>query len=272
MIASPGDVAVERGLARDIINEWNAIHGESRQMALMPIGWETHSYPSMEDRAQGVLNKQILERADLLVAVFWTRIGTPTGEAASGSVEEIERHIKAGKPAMVYFSSAPIRLDSVDEEQFKALKAFKAGMRGLYVDYDTPGNFAELFRSQLAKYTYGDFFKAQPSARTQTSVAINAVLASAKKTVPRLSKEAKTLLTEASLDRNGQILHISVIGGVMIQTNGKQLIHEKYPRSRAQWEGALKELADLNLVRDTGKGEVYVVTREGYDVAEMLRP
>lgn len=33
MIASPGDVAQERELARDIINEWNAIHSRSRGMA-----------------------------------------------------------------------------------------------------------------------------------------------------------------------------------------------------------------------------------------------
>src|SRR5882757_9688453 len=99
MIASPGDVTVERNLAREAIHEWNAIHSVSRGIALMPIGWETHSHPSMEDRAQGVLNKQILNEADLLVAMFWTRIGTPTGEAVSGSVEEIERHISAGKSA-----------------------------------------------------------------------------------------------------------------------------------------------------------------------------
>jgi hypothetical protein len=115
MIASPGDVAVERQLAREVVHNWNAIHGESRKMVLMPTGWETHSHPSMEDRAQGVLNKQILVQADLLVAIFWARLGTPTGEAVSGSVEEIERHVKAGKPAMIYFSSAPIRMNQLDE-------------------------------------------------------------------------------------------------------------------------------------------------------------
>jgi hypothetical protein len=276
MIASPGDVAIERGLARDIVNEWNAIHGESRKMALMPIGWETHSHPSLDDRAQGVLNKQILERADLLVAIFWTRIGTPTGEAVSGSVEEIQKHVKSGKPAMIYFSNAPVRLDSVDECQFNALKEFKAELkaRGLYVDYDTPSNFADLFRRHLpTKLNSDESFRLAPTNTPQEPGVIDTVLSIAKSTLPMLSKEAKILLTEASLDRNGIIMHASYLGGVTIQSNGKQFMTDKFPRSRALWEGALKDLANLNLAQDkTGKGEVYTLTREGYDVAEQLRP
>jgi hypothetical protein len=47
-----------------------------------------------------------------------------------------------------------------------------------------------------------------------------------------MSKKAKTLLVEASLDRGGHILHARYIGGVAIQTNGKQLIEGDDPRSR----------------------------------------
>src|SRR4051812_19989380 len=107
LIASPGDVQDERDIIREVVYEWNATHSRSRKIVLQPIGWETHSHPEMGDRAQGVLNRQVLEDADLLVAVFWTRIGTATGEAPGGSVEELTRHMDAGKPAMVYFSDTP---------------------------------------------------------------------------------------------------------------------------------------------------------------------
>jgi hypothetical protein len=50
-----------------------------------------------------VINRQVLADCDLLVAIFWTRIGSPTGSALSGTVEEIEKHLKAEKPAMLYF-------------------------------------------------------------------------------------------------------------------------------------------------------------------------
>lgn len=71
----------------------------------------------MGDRPQAIINKQLLEQSDLLVAVFWTRLGSPTGATNSGTVEEIEEHLAAKKPTMLYFSSAPVRPDSVDNEQ-----------------------------------------------------------------------------------------------------------------------------------------------------------
>ena len=43
MIASPGDVAEERELIRDIIHDWNDVNAESSKVMLAGIGWETHS-------------------------------------------------------------------------------------------------------------------------------------------------------------------------------------------------------------------------------------
>src|SRR5438552_9179076 len=114
MIASPGDVELERSIVREVVSDWNAANSAARAMVLQPVGWETHSAPAMGDRPQSIINKQVLQKSDLLIAMFWTRLGTPTGAAPSGTVEEIEEHVKAGKPAMIYFSSAPVRPDSVD--------------------------------------------------------------------------------------------------------------------------------------------------------------
>jgi hypothetical protein len=77
--------------------------------------------PEMGDSAQSIINRTVLQECDLLVGIFWTRIGTPTEEYASGTVEEIERHIDSGKPAMLYFSSAPVMPDSVDPDQYRSL-------------------------------------------------------------------------------------------------------------------------------------------------------
>ncbi|WP_442507241.1 hypothetical protein SH528x_006147 [Novipirellula sp. SH528] len=153
MIASPGDVAAERQTARDVIYEWNCIHSEDRALVLMPVGWETHSAPSMGDRPQAIINKEVLMNCDLLVAVFWTRIGSPTGVAASGTVEEIEEHLNAGKPAMIYFSSTPVRPDSVDEAQYSALKEFKQECyaKGLVESYESLAEFRDKFSRQLTQ-------------------------------------------------------------------------------------------------------------------------
>jgi hypothetical protein len=120
MIASPSDVLEAREVAREVILEWNYINSQSTQVVIMPVGWETHSSPELGSRPQELINKRILAHCDLLVGIFWTRLGTPTGGAPSGTVEEIERHLEAGKPAMIYFSSAPVAPQSINPDQFKS--------------------------------------------------------------------------------------------------------------------------------------------------------
>jgi len=205
--------------------------------------------------------------------MFWTRIGTPTGEAVSGSVEEIEKHVQAGKPAMIYFSSAPVRLDSVDEVQYKALKEFRDQLknRGLIETYDTPGNFADKFRRQLATKINNDLFFHIEGATSGREMMIDQILTEAAETIPAMSDEAKALLIEASIDRNGNIIYSRFLSGESLSTNGKEFLRNATPRDRAKWEGALRELETLSLIKDAGyKGEIFELTREGYDVAEFL--
>lgn len=114
IIASPKDVAEERQIVRDIIGEWNAIHARDRSVVLLPLAWETHSSPELSDRPQQLINDRLLAHADILVGIFWTRVGTPTGKAISGSIEEIQEHLRQGKPVMLYFSNVPITPDKVD--------------------------------------------------------------------------------------------------------------------------------------------------------------
>ena len=62
MIASPGDVASERTIIRDVIYEWNAVNSQRRNIVLLPVGWETHSSPEMGQSPQDIINDQVLER------------------------------------------------------------------------------------------------------------------------------------------------------------------------------------------------------------------
>jgi hypothetical protein len=70
----------------------------------------------MGERPQAIINRQLVDDADLLFAVFSTRLGSPTGVAESGTAEEIERLRGMQKPVLVYFSQAPLlRNHNVDE-------------------------------------------------------------------------------------------------------------------------------------------------------------
>ena len=125
LIASPSDVCEEREAARNIIYEWNASHSIDMSIMLEPVLWETYVHPELGDRPQSIINKQIVSDADVLVGMFWTKVGTSTGAFESGTIEEIEQFIESQKPAMIYFSNREVQLDQVDLSQYYKLREFK---------------------------------------------------------------------------------------------------------------------------------------------------
>ena len=151
MIASPSDVANERSIIPEVINNWNAVHSLTTGAVLLPVKWETHSTPQMGERPQSIINKQLVEQSDALVGIFWTRLGTPTGEAESGSVEEIQKFVSARKPVLLYFSNSPVVPEDVDLEQYKKLKEFKEACfkEGLVDTYDSIEQLREKLNRHL---------------------------------------------------------------------------------------------------------------------------
>jgi len=141
LIASPSDVDEEREIVVRVIQEWNDLYSYTRRVALLPLRWETHTAPEYGVRPQEVINRAIVDNCDLLVGVFWTRIGTPTGIADSGTLEEINRVAKAGKPVMLYFSRVGADPDQLDLAQLTRLKEFKANTY--------PNALTESFKSQI---------------------------------------------------------------------------------------------------------------------------
>ncbi len=269
MIASPSDVPSERNIVREVVYEWNTVNSQSRKMVLLPVSWETHSSPEMGNRPQAILNDQVLIKCDLLVGIFWTRIGTETGKYISGTVEEIEKHIASGKPAMLYFNDKPVEEGSVDNEQYSKLKVFRVSCqkKGLYAAYDSHSEFKEKFYHHLQiKVNEHEIFK---ESRDQSQV--HPVIVQSERKIPSLSDEARILLKEASLDRHGSILFVRYSNGTDIQTNGKNLITEQDRRQVAKWEGALQELLSKELIVERGhKGEIFEVTIMGYQIADMI--
>lgn len=266
MIASPSDVVQERVIARDVVHEWNAMHSRDRTQVLLPVGWETNAIPAMGDRPQELINKQILRDADILVAIFWTRLGSSTGKSASGTVEEIEEHIATGKPVLIYFSRTPVTPDSVDTDQYAALGQFRKSLqsRGLYQQFDDAGDFQVRFARHLAQTINSNYKVDESSAVAMKTPSLASFSV-------KLSDEAAELLVEASKDRGGRIMVIRHLGGTLVQTNGKSFSKEGDARSEALWEGAVSELERETLVeaRDYKRG-VFAVTSRGYQVADTL--
>jgi hypothetical protein len=151
LIASPSDVKDERDISVRAMQEWNDINSSDRQLVILPVRWETHSSPEFGERPQGILNRQFVDKCDIVVGVFWTRIGTPTGEAESGTIEEIERLAKMGKPVMLYFSQNKQDPDSIDLSQLQKLRDFKKRIQSnaLIETYSTQIEFRDKLTKQL---------------------------------------------------------------------------------------------------------------------------
>ena len=125
LIASPSDVVEEREVAVRVIQEWNDLQSAEREIVLLPLRWETHSAPEFGTRPQDALNRQIVDSCDLLIGIFWTRVGSPTGMADSGTLEEIDRVASQGKPIMLYFSQVKQDPEQIDLDQITKLREFK---------------------------------------------------------------------------------------------------------------------------------------------------
>jgi hypothetical protein len=273
MIASPSDVIGARAVVRRMLDEWNVVNADSRKIVLLPVAWDTHTSPAMGDRPQAIINKQVLKDCDLLVGIFWTRVGSPTGEYPSGTIEEIEEHIKAGKPVMLYFSDEPVSPDSVDEKQYSELRQFKESCqsRGLYETFSALGEFESKFYRQLQLKVNKDEYFRRIEVPEDEMVASLEHRPSVDEVV-RLSGEAQLLLKEASRDVDGTILRVVTMDGFSVETNSKDFVDDRSSaRSRAKWESAIEELEISGLIADRGyKREVFGLTQRGYEVADAL--
>ncbi len=152
MIASPSDVDVERSIIRSVVYEWNNLHSLQKQIVLLPLGWDTHSYPALGNHPQTIINEQVVKKSDILIAVFGTRIGTQTERYLSGTIEEISEHKKLGKPVMLYFSNKPVSLEKIDLDQYRILEEFKKSCKeeGIFSSFDDDVDFKEKLERHIS--------------------------------------------------------------------------------------------------------------------------
>lgn len=264
MLASPGDVTEEREAAREIMQEWNIQHAKHRNIIIFPLGWEYNTIPEVGNRPQALINKQILIDADLVVGIFWTKIGSPTGTHISGTVEEIYEHINNGKPAMIYFSDKATNPSMYDPVQYAKLQELKQQISGncLYGTFNSTTEFRDKFRRDLAIQCN----KISPLIKSDNI----AFIENPQDPVFSISSEAKELLKAATQD--GEIISIGYIGGKTIQANGKNYTDSDDLIEIAKWEGALDELEENGYIKAKGnKRQVFAVTHKGYNAVKKLK-
>jgi len=274
MIASPSDVVEERKIAKEVIYKWNSTNSVEKKIVLLPVLWELDTSPKIGETPQTIINKQILESSDVLVVIFWNRIGTPTGTGISGTIEEVEKHVKSKKPAMLYFSKIPILAEDIDHNQHQALKEYKKRIQkeSLYHEYSTVENFEKEFYHHLSLLINREKYFKQPlfieSGRVADDREINV-----SSLIDYMSDEERELLIKASEDTDGEVLKLHYMGGWQIQSGETTINKDCSARTLAKWETAIRLLVEKGFLikRNTNTGELYSITSKGYELADLLK-
>jgi len=287
MIASPSDVNEECQTIRDAIFEWNYKHSRTNGIVLMPLGWETHSAPLLSEAqdkgGQKIINDMVSKHSDVLVAIFKTRIGSPTGRAASGTIEEIELHYSLGKPVLRYFGKQS-RSHSVfiyvfnvlnkvllyfgrQNRQNQAVQTYKEECKenGLIYEYGDCRELKEKFYGhlQLVVNKIKDM-EQKPTIESRIIGISGESLAIIDDSVPVVNEKVKMLVTEILKDPKGQI-YVSRLGGnpAVVETNGKPY---------TDCEDALKHLEQAQWIKKIDSdGRIFSLTDLGYREAAKLR-
>lgn len=150
MIGCPSDITEEVKVVKDVIENWNRLHSQRESIVLLPLYWKYSSYPTVGIRPQESINEQMVSKSDLLISIFGTRIGSQTGDELSGTIEEINLHIKTGRPVMVFFKNS-VDLRQINIEQLAKLNKYRTDNQNkvFWVDFGESEEFKELVRDKL---------------------------------------------------------------------------------------------------------------------------
>ena len=264
-IASPGDVHLERDEACRVIHNWNAAHSITRSVLIEPVRVETHSHAVQGGHPQDLINSQLLNRCDLLVAILWSRLGTPTNSDLSGTVQEIREfsETKGAERVLIFFCDRAFPSSS-DLDQVQAVRSFKDSIKseGLYKPYTEVGEFGSLFRHQL-DLAMNKIFEGDEFAATAVPVSEDDEVV--------FLPEANTILAAAAMADRPTVMLSKMLSGHELVAGDTDLNITGDERSEARWEGGLEQLETYGFVKDAGyKQEVFRLTKAGFEAADQL--
>lgn len=170
MISCPSDVKTEIEIIKSVVENINDSIGMAMDVFVKTLHWKRNVMPEAGDCPQNLINKQILDKADVIIAIFGNKMGSPTQKYDSGTIEEIEQAIKDGKQVFVYFSDKPVRKSEINAEEEKKIQAFKDKYkdRGIYVVYSSDAEFNENVSLNLTRYLVAEFSKEANSIDEKT--------------------------------------------------------------------------------------------------------
>ena len=158
LLSSPGDVRDAKDRVDDVVRDVDSL---SRNVGLSLCTWryERDATPGVDDEngdAQLVVSRQMPLDYDLYVGIMCRRVGTPTGRARSGTIEELQAAIDqrraSGKPEIFFYFCSAER-DDGDAEVSEVLR-FQRDFPGLFYSFDGVDDLARQFKHHLLMWLF----------------------------------------------------------------------------------------------------------------------
>lgn len=148
LLSAPSDAEQFCDAADEEIAQVNRSLSETSGVELYPMDWQRDSRADSGDEPQALLNKQIVDDADIVLSIFYERFGTPTKSFGSGTEEEIRIALEQGKRVLLYFWTPPSGYKPSVQSQFEAIEKFRAslGKETLYKQFDGEDQLRKLVR------------------------------------------------------------------------------------------------------------------------------
>ncbi|OTG67111.1 hypothetical protein [Acinetobacter silvestris] len=145
-------------MKKEVINDLNQSYLKTLNLNFELLSWENSTFPSFGEYPQDIINKQIGDDYDIFLGILWSRFGTPTNKAESGTLEEFERANARrlnNKQLEIcfYFKTDPIDPYKIHFEQFQKIKDFKDNLPqlgGYYWEFNSQ-SFEKTLRDHLIK-------------------------------------------------------------------------------------------------------------------------
>jgi hypothetical protein len=175
-VASPSDVRDEREQLETLISEMNKIWGKTLSVIFELIKWETDIYPAFGSDPQSVINSQLDDDYDVFIGILWSKFGTKTPRAESGTLEEFERaysRLKSeyNKPEiMMYFKDTPLPPSKISPADMLKIQEFKESISsrgGIYGTFEDATGFQSSLRAHLSAVAQ-KFMKLRTDETTET--------------------------------------------------------------------------------------------------------
>lgn len=267
MIGAPSDIIEEVNTAIAVINQWNYINSEATNIVLMPLHWSINSYPTCGAHPQKSINKQLVSKSDLMISIFGAKLGTPTDTEASGTVEEINEHINAGKDVMVFFKLSIDDLSSVDPQQLQKIQEFKENIKNkaLWCEFSDNDDFQKKLYDKIQLFVNDHWKNAQ-------QVFIPDIIAERRQ--PSLSEEEKQRLIDWTESQRVESYSYPYMHGYIYYGVGDNHYQVQEGRENAEWEDFFKRLEKANLIEiekyNKDGRPIYKLLKAAYDYADKL--